>query len=330
LSGNDLKVAKFLSTEGNHLPWESRLRDIVPEVVPQGVICADVEMQPQTPEICARSPPTLPPELNLISPLLNSGLEFSDHKASVFAPMSQEDFSMPTEVPLLSDDGFSKPTDCMVQQANSVVYYHLFQVFPVSPQRLGVPPLPQTLTSSDVSEVAARHARAQTRAQNGIQHTAWRAADGTWLHRISWFVPVRKFTTTDRQIISPSFSFGLSEQDPEVMFVMMLHPTRRFLAKGGGSLKKAKGSGELTVKCNSDILADSANLIFRVTVGKETFGPVQHNFAQHPVGHLPKKSNNSEEWNFLKDNESEKFIVTLEVEKLPSGTDRQDIWDSFQ
>merc|ERR1719171_116195 len=48
----------------------------------------------------------------------------------------------------------------------------------------------------------------------GVHHTVRACGDGTWMHRVYWYIHCRKLSSSDPQAISPKFTLPMSEQAP--------------------------------------------------------------------------------------------------------------------
>jgi hypothetical protein len=119
-------------------------------------------------------------------------------------------------------------------------------------------------------------------------------------------------SSKDKQVVSPGFELPLGPNFPNVIGKMMIYPKVVSEGKGGASFKKARGLGFFKLKCEAELSQASANFCWRVTIGNEAKGPVQHDFAKSAVSMLSKEE---EEWDFnlAVDQDSATFVVRLEI-----------------
>jgi len=135
-------------------------------------------------------------------------------------------------------------------------------------------------------------------------------------------VDARKLKVKDKVVVSPAFA--LSPQMPGT-FRMMMHPTTTSDRKGGASFRKAKGKGNVSVKCESSVeemhhghLSVSIQVrspqdgSVEISAEEAMRGPVIHNFAYSGICSLPK---DEAEWDFAKatDEDTQQFVVVLRV-----------------
>jgi hypothetical protein len=141
--------------------------------------------------------------------------------------------------------------------------------------------------------------------------------------RVNWTVDARKLKVKDKVAVSPPFELRNeknSAADIPGTFRLMLHPKAVTERKGGGSFRKAKGKGTITVKCESpDGLIYDGAVAVKISVGNGSDddtepprGPMQHNFAESSIFSLPC---DQDEWDFdrAKNEETSTFVVCLEV-----------------
>jgi hypothetical protein len=117
-------------------------------------------------------------------------------------------------------------------------------------------------------------------------------------------------------VVSPEFLLEVAGQGP-LRFKIAIHPTAVVDKFHGRGFKKAKGRGNLELKCESDIPAGaSSEVTFCFRIGREDRmqprrGPFTHDFSERVCAQLPK---NQQEWDFKAAiDESGHFVVSLEV-----------------
>jgi len=159
----------------------------------------------------------------------------------------------------------------------------------------------------------------------GIMHMVRRCEGDAWNHYIYWPVDAKRLKSMNKQAVSSAFMLPLSEKEPAVAFVLMIHPKVSYLSKGGNSFKKAKGICRIELKCKADVLlAENSTLVFRLMVGssdptkqQSPRGPIKHDFFETATAELPQRF---ERWDMSAsiDEGTQRFIVALEVQSLKS------------
>lgn len=119
---------------------------------------------------------------------------------------------------------------------------------------------------------------------------------GCWAE---WVVRGQRLKSMDKQAVSPVFKIKFGSRGPTA-FKMLLCPSQRNDARGGGSFKQGKGKGRIGLKCTDELGSDSeVRLQFLVVVGdgplaQPVRGPLAHNFADHSCYEV----GGQEPWNF--------------------------------
>jgi len=105
--------------------------------------------------------------------------------------------------------------------------------------------------------------------------------------RVIWHVEKRKLSTTEKQIISPSFRISFGAGLPEASCKLVLHSQ-------GPSFQRSRGHGQVHIKCETVLPEDSSHVSASFIVGtglkeQPARGPVRHSFAQSATCGLSKK-----------------------------------------
>jgi len=331
LRGMAKKVTKLFSAQGEDLDSDSEdslCNDMLGNC---NKIIADVDETPQSPrESWEASPVDLAPlSPPLSTPLSNDALTFSDQLYMLnnvtHMPTSPVLFMFPLPpyggIPAQSCSAWPTAPEWGSDRSTlaSTADEDEFTMLP-SLAKDEFTALPRMSTVSRSQPPARNDIWAVGSWPAGINHKAQHNDDGSW--DLSWLVDAGKLESTDKQITSPQFKVPLIKHDPEAAFVLMLHAKQSYLSKRGGSFKKARGKGKVSVKCQSDVVTDNAGLTFRIMVSstdeskiQPARGPVQHNFFEQSVAELPKVS---EEWDFSAsvDDKTRKFIVSMKFQIL--------------
>lgn len=128
---------------------------------------------------------------------------------------------------------------------------------------------------------------------------------------IRWRVDGRKLETQEKQILSPEFELTLPGLGPAAFRLMILAKETR--GKGGRGFLKAKGCGQLFIKCADSSLPEGvAPMAFRVMVGGSERDLPSHHFSQHSCCPLQE---NKGSWDLLPllDKKTRRLEVSLEV-----------------
>ena len=137
--------------------------------------------------------------------------------------------------------------------------------------------------------------------------------------RIRWCVDGQKLESHAEKLISPEFRLRLPGSSTESPFRIMLLATQTG-GKHGAGFKKAKGKGNIELKCLGSFEADLSML---VTVGsgsrkQKAREVVRHGFAEKSCCPLPKGGRDPFVWNLKAALCKETKCVEVCIEVLPS------------
>jgi len=127
---------------------------------------------------------------------------------------------------------------------------------------------------------------------------------------IEWMVDARRFSSSDRQIVSPFFQLGV-EAEKQLQLKFILHACGSKGGRGKASFRYSGGRGSLALK--SDEVNPQGNergsVTFRISVGDSYTEWLSHDFMKTPLLRC------GEEWNFRMavDKTTEHAKVRLEV-----------------
>lgn len=138
---------------------------------------------------------------------------------------------------------------------------------------------------------------------------------------VYWVVDAKLLWSKDKQAISWEFTLWLSEKDPAVPCVLVLHPFGGHLSKGGQGFLGTRGRGKIEFKSKQSSFVGRtacASISFMVgskdpTKQQTVRGPVTHDFVDKSIASLP---NGSDVWDFRKsvDECTQKFIVSVKIQ----------------
>jgi len=127
---------------------------------------------------------------------------------------------------------------------------------------------------------------------------------------IVWMVDAKRFSSSDRQIVSPFFQVGF-EAEKQLQLKFILHACGSKVGRGKASFRYSGGRGSLALK--SDEANPEGNergsVTFRISVGDSYTEWLSHDFLKTPLLRC------GEEWNFRMavDKTTEHTKVRLEV-----------------
>jgi len=160
--------------------------------------------------------------------------------------------------------------------------------FPPSPSF--APPVPSMSVRSVMVPTPTPAPRGQT-----LEWTC--EANGSF--HVCWKVDARKLRGNDKQAVSPAFELPIGPGDQTMKLRIVIYPKDPEL-KGAVNFRNSKGKGYIQVKCESEIVCQSAPLCLTMSVGagrqaQPARGSITHDFARNGICGLPRREDT---WDF--------------------------------
>merc|ERR1719217_1598681 len=144
------------------------------------------------------------------------------------------------------------------------------------------------------------------------QHKLTCTCNDSGTYQVVWHVERRQLALQDKQIASPSFLISFGNGLPEASCKLVLHSK-------GPSFQKARGHGQIGIKCET-ILPETASQVsarFIVGTGRKqqpARGPALHDFAESATCGLPK---GEDDWDMRASVQKTMKTVAIRVEITP-------------